>query len=139
MNRTNLMKGKRARCFLLICGILAVGLALRATGSSSETLPNVIYADPHALAEAKAKFQAGDASFKPVFDELRANANKGLTSKLIAVMGKQQLPPSGDKHGYVSQAPYFWKDATGHYIRGDGERNPESGKDSDAGRVGKMC
>jgi hypothetical protein len=133
------MNGKRARCFLWICGVLAAGAALRATGSQSEALPNVIYADPQVLAEAKAKFQAADASLKPVFDELLANAKKALASKPVSVMDKQQLPPSGDKHDYISQAPYFWKDASGHYIRRDGERNPESGKDSDAGRVGKMC
>src|SRR4029077_133664 len=66
-------------------------------------------------------------------------AKKALTSKPVSVMDKQQVPPSGDKRDYISQAPYFWKDASGHYVRRDGERNPESGKDSDAGRVGKLC
>jgi hypothetical protein len=38
-------------------------------------------------------------------------------------------PPSGDKHDYMSQAPYFWADPSKPgglpYIRRDGERNPE--------------
>jgi hypothetical protein len=116
-----------------------MGFSSVAAESQSGALPRVIYADPHALAEAKAKFQSGDASLKPVFDELLANAKKALTNKPVSVMDKQQVPSSGDKHDYMSQAPYFWKDESGHYVRRDGERNPESGKDSDAGRVGKMC
>jgi hypothetical protein len=138
MNRCYQRIGKRARCILWI-GALAIGFASGAIGSESAALPNVIYADPHVLAEARVEFQAGDSSLKPVFDELLANAKKALTSKPVSVMDKQQVPPSGDKHDYISQAPYFWKDASGHYIRRDGERNPESGKDSDAGRIGKMC
>jgi alginate lyase len=38
-------------------------------------------------------------------------------------------PPSGNKHDYLSQAPYFWPDPNKPkglpYIRRDGERNPE--------------
>src|SRR5579871_1617701 len=127
-----------SRRFLWLFVVLAAGFILRAEQLPSSALPKVIYADPHALAEAKAKFQSGDTSLKPVFDELLANAKKALASKPASVMDKQQVPPSGDKHDYISQAPYFWKDTSGHYIRRDGERNPESGKDSDAGRVGKM-
>src|SRR5579862_9442634 len=139
MNRTHRINGKRACCFLGVFALLAAGFTSAAFDLHSGALPEVIYADPHALAEAKAKFQAGDLSLKPVFEELLANAKKALTSKPVSVMDKQQVPPSGDKHDYISQAPYFWKDASGHYGRRDGERNPESGEDSDAGRVGKMC
>lgn len=127
------------RGFLCVVAAPAVALSSMAAESPSGALPEVIYADPRALAEAKAKFQADDASLKPVFEQLLANAKKALTSKPVSVMDKQQVPPSGDKHDYISQAPYFWKDASGHYVRRDGERNPESGRDSDAGRIGKMC
>jgi hypothetical protein len=45
------------------------------------------------------------------------------------------VPPSGDKHDYLSQAPYFWPDPTKKdglpYIRKDGERNPEINKITD--------
>jgi hypothetical protein len=139
MNRTDLINGKRVSCFLWIFALLAVGYRAAAVESRSGVVPKVIYADPQVLAEAKAKFQTGDASLKPVFDELLANAKKALSSKPVSVMDKQQVPPSGDKHDYISQAPYFWKDASGRYVRRDGERNPESGKDSDAGRIGRMC
>lgn len=123
----------------ILCLAPALALGFTSLADEPAALPKVIYADPHVLAEAKAEFQAGDASLKPVFDELITNAKKALTSKPVSVMDKLQVPPSGDKHDYISQAPYFWKDASGHYVRRDGERNPESGKDSDAGRIGKMC
>ncbi len=49
--------------------------------------------------------------------------------KLYSVMHKKKTPPSGDKHDYMSQAPYWWADSTKKnglpYIRRDGERNPE--------------
>ena len=60
---------------------------------------------------------------------LNSNAAKALKIEILPVTSKQALPPSGDKHDYMSQAPYFWKNPdtkTGFpYIRRDGERNPE--------------
>src|SRR5215203_1798034 len=56
-------------------------------------------------------------------------ARKALTAKVASIVSKSVTPPSGDKHDYMSQAPYFWRNpntATGFpYIRRDGERNPE--------------
>ncbi len=57
-------------------------------------------------------------------------ANKVLTQKkLYSVMNKVQIPPSRDKHDYMSQGPYWWPDPSKPdgkpYIRKDGERNPE--------------
>lgn len=50
-------------------------------------------------------------------------------SKIYSVMNKTQLPPSGDKHDYMSQGPYWWPDPAKSdglpYIRRDGFRNPE--------------
>lgn len=100
--------------------------------------PKLIYADPQALEQAKANYLAGDQSL-PAVKHLLTEAQKALRSKPVSVMDKRRVPPSGDKHDYVSQAPYFWRDASGHYVRRDGERNPESGRDSDAGRVGQVC
>jgi hypothetical protein len=50
-------------------------------------------------------------------------------AKVYSVMDKVQIPPSGDKHDYMSQGPYWWPDTTKKdgkpYIRRDGVRNPE--------------
>lgn len=130
-----------ARGILLFAAVCLTGNP--ASGEAKVTiLPKVIYADSHALAEAKARLAAGDTSLKPAFDRLIAEANKSLDIKPPSVMDKNRVPPSGDKHDYVSQAPYFWPDTNspdGKYIRRDGERNPESNVDSDAGRLGTVC
>ena len=67
--------------------------------------------------------------------KLERDARKALTSGPFSVTSKATTPPSGDKHDYMSQAPYFWPDpksANGlPYIRRDGERNPEIEKISD--------
>jgi hypothetical protein len=50
-------------------------------------------------------------------------------------MDKTIAPPSGDKHDYMSHAPYFWADPSKPdglpYIRRDGEHNPEIKKITD--------
>ena len=57
---------------------------------------------------------------------------------------KEQAPPSGDRHDYMSLAPYFWPDPTKPggrpYVRRDGERNPESRdpRANDGPRIAKM-
>lgn len=124
---------------MLLISTLTAGSAFAEAAAGD--LPQVIYANPQALAEVKSRLAAGDTSLKPALDRLLADAETALKSKPVSVMDKKRVPPSGDKHDYMSQAPYFWRDTNspdGHYIRRDGERNPESGKDSDAGHLGQM-
>jgi hypothetical protein len=104
--------------------------------------PKVFCADPQTLAASQARLAVGDASLQPVLHQLLADADQRLPQKPPSVMDKKQIPPSGDQHDFISQAPYFWRDTNspdGKYIRRDGERNPESGKDSDSGRFQKTC
>ena len=65
----------------------------------------------------------------PAWTALRADAEKALTITRFSVVDKAIAPPSGDKHDYMSQAPYFWPNpATQNglpYISRDGQRNPE--------------
>lgn len=126
----------------LVALALSTEFGLAKSSEPAAALPDVIYANPEALANAKARFQAGDASLKPALDRLFADAQDAMHDKPGSVMDKNRVPPSGDKHDFMSQAPYFWRDTNspnGRYIRRDGERNPESGQDSDARRLGKMC
>ena len=61
---------------------------------------------------------------------IRADADHALTAGPFSVMNKTRTPPSGDKHDYMSLAPYWWPNpATKNglpYIRRDGETNPET-------------
>ncbi len=102
------------------------------------SLPKVFLADPQALADAKAKYIAGDAALKPAFKELFKQADKALRAKPESVTEKKKTPPSGDKRDYMTQAPYYWPNPETTnglpYIRKDGEHNPESREDSDETR-----
>jgi hypothetical protein len=66
---------------------------------------------------------------KPKLAKIERDAQKALTVGPFSVVTKDATPPSGDKHDYMSQAPYFWPNpATPDklpYVRRDGERNPE--------------
>jgi hypothetical protein len=105
-------------------------------------LPRVFSADTQTLAASKSALAAGDITLQPALNQLLKDANARLNQTPPSVMDKKGAPPSGDKHDYLSQAPYYWRDTNspnGKYIRRDGERNPESNADSDAGRLNKVC
>jgi alginate lyase len=97
---------------------IAAVLTLPAITSAQTTSPRVFILDAKRL--------------KPDLVKLERDAQKALTSGPFSVVSKEITPPSGDKHDYMSQAPYFWpnpKTANGlPYIRRDGERNPEIDK-----------
>src|SRR5262249_5023280 len=65
---------------------------------------------------------------------LRRAAEKELKAGpyTIVINNKPQPAPSGDKHDYVSMAPYFWPDPAKKdglpYVRKDGKVNPERDK-----------
>lgn len=106
------------------------------------TSPKVFCDDAATLVASKAALAAGNAALKPALGRLIQEADARLVQRPSSVMDKKQTPPSGDKHDFVSQAPYYWRDtnsAGGKYIRRDGERNPESNNDSDSGRFQKLC
>ena len=78
----------------------------------------------------------------PAAKQIDDAARKALTTTVVPIVSKQATPPSGDKHDYMSQAPYFWRNpdtATGlPYIRRDGERNPEIKQYPDHDLLDKM-
>jgi len=57
-------------------------------------------------------------------------------------MDKSITPPSGDRHDYMSQAPYWWPDPSKPdgkpYIRKDGQRNPEISNITDRDNLGRL-
>jgi hypothetical protein len=126
--------------------LLALLLAGSLTGSASLAAdtkpPRVFCLSPEALTETRARAAKGDPELRPALDRLVRDADQALTAKPPSVMDKPGVPPSGDKHDYMSLAPYFWPDPAKKdglpYIRRDGERNPEAGgSNSDSPRWGK--
>ena len=71
-------------------------------------------------------------SAQTIGQTIESDARKFLSAGPFTIVNKQVTPPSGDKHDYMSQAPYWWPDPKTPYglpyIRRDGERNPEIDK-----------
>ena len=86
-------------------------------------------ARPGALEKAKIAATTDEAAGKAL-KKLIADADKALAVVPPSVMQKTKVPPSGDKHDYMSIAPYFWPNPATKdglpYVRKDGKVNPES-------------
>jgi len=80
--------------------------------------------------EQKSLIKKGEKNSVESYKGLIDKAQKLLNIDAFSVVKKVGVPPSGDKHDYMSIAPYFWpnpKTADGlPYIRKDGEINPET-------------
>lgn len=87
------------------------------------------------LLDAKTLVQEKSRPSESLIAAARAAADRAMKEGPFSVIEKDRVPPSGDKHDYMSQGPYWWpnpKTANGlPYIRRDGERNPEITKLSD--------
>lgn len=94
-----------------------------------------------ALQDAKSRTADGDPTLQPAVDQLRLDVDNALAFEPVSVMDKTLIPPSGDKHDYMSQGPYWWPNpdtADGlPYVRRDGEVNPEV-EQLDSRRQGRM-
>ena len=114
-----------------------------ASTMSAQTLPRVFALDPVSLSKAKARVAKQDKSLMPALERLRREADAALTVGPFTVVSKQRVPPSGDKHDYLTLAPYWWPDPTKPdglpYIRRDGELNPESKRDTDNPKLNAMA
>jgi hypothetical protein len=86
-------------------------------------------ARPGALEKAKIAATTDEAAGKAL-KKLIADADKALAVAPPSVMQKTKVPPSGDKHDYMSIAPYYWPNPATKdglpYERKDGKVNPES-------------
>lgn len=103
--------------------------------NSSAQTSRVLLMDMERLAGIKEKIQQQDATTLALVNTLRKQADELLNKKPVSVTDKAFTPASGDKHDYMSQAPYFWYDSTKPnglpYMRKDGVRNPEINKITD--------
>jgi len=101
--------------------------------------PRVFLLDARQLAQSRQRIRGGDKSLVSALEALMKDAQTALKAKPVSVMDKTVTAPSGDKHDYMSMAPYFWPNpATSNglpYIRRDGERNPEINKIPDHGNI----
>lgn len=106
-------------------------------------VPHTVVLDGARLAVTRLRVHAHDPRLREPLAQLTAAADRYLTRGPWTVLDKPQTPPSGDKHDYLSQAPYWW--ATGApgpgnprgcpYVERDGQRNPEIDTITDHGEA----
>jgi Alginate lyase len=104
--------------------------------------PQVFLMDATRLMELKRKVKQQDAPTLQLVHRLQAQADKLLDMPPVSVMSKSTTPVSGNKHDYMSQAPYSWYDSTKPnglpYINRDGQRNPEIYSITDRRYIGEL-
>jgi hypothetical protein len=126
-------------CWLALC-VFSEGQQMKAREAPAAA--RIFLLDANHLQATKRRLHADDAQLAPAWAKLEQDAKKALTIVPPSVISKAVMPPSGDKHDYMSQAPYFWADPKSPnglpYIRRDGERNPEINKISDHRTMDEM-
>lgn len=111
---------------------------------AAKAKPHTLLLDADTLAQVREKAQAGQAGeYKAALDRLRGEADQALKTGPFSVMYKTGTPPSGDKHDYMSMAPYWWPDPSKPdgkpYLNRDGKTNPEGSTDKyDKSNFGRM-
>ncbi len=106
-----------------------MGAAICPPAFAESGAPRIFMLDGKQLEASRQRIRQGDKSLAPALAALEREAQVALQARPRSVMDKDRIPPSGDKHDYMSQAPYFWPDPEKPdglpYIRRDGRRNPE--------------
>jgi hypothetical protein len=105
-------------------------------------VPRVFSRRAELLAETKARIGRDDPGLRPAYSQLLTDAADALQLAPVSVLDKKRVPPSGDKHDYMSFGPYWWPDPSKPkglpYIRRDGERNPEAYNETDTRRLDQL-
>nr|WKN37694.1 alginate lyase family protein [Tunicatimonas sp. TK19036] len=100
-----------------------------------------IFPEYSLLTQSKQAVGRQAPSIMPTLEVLIRKADEALEEGIFTVMDKSYIPPSGDKHDYVSLGRYWWPDPNTSdglpYIRRDGETNPQIA-DFDRNRLGQM-
>lgn len=114
--------------FLLLAGSLTAGAQ-----------PYLVNAE--AALRARKAVESGDSRLKPLYNRALRDADKLLDEPNPTVVDKGMIPPSGDKHDYISMGRYWWPNPDTEdglpYVRRDGHSNPEL-KQFDRDRLGKF-
>lgn len=91
--------------------------------------PAIYLMDTLSLMSQRESYRREGPGANPAIRALFRDAEKALALEPLSVTMKKEVPPSGDRHDFMSLAPYWWPDSesgTGlPYVRRDGETNPE--------------
>ncbi|MBS1497185.1 MAG: alginate lyase family protein [Bacteroidetes bacterium] len=106
-----------------------LALVITAFMADAGSKPVVYSLNMQRLQKSKSAILNKEEDVMPAYKKLLKDADKAMQFEPVSVMAKINIPPSGDKHDYMSLAPYFWPDSSKAdglpYIRKDGQTNPE--------------
>jgi len=127
-------------CLALTVFLLAVLLvALFERRSMADQRPRLLIMDADGLSEIKKRLRTNDPALDPPLTRLKRDVDQALHISPMSVTDKTLLPPSGNKHDYMSIAPYWWPNPSTPngfpFVRRDGEVNPERDQTSDHPRL----
>jgi hypothetical protein len=116
------------------------------TGGGLLPVPRTVVLDGPRLAITRTLARAHAPSLEKPLAELTAQADAYLSQGPWSVTDKPQTAPSGDKHDYLSEAPYWWptQPVTSDnpwgcpYVQKDGVRNPAIDTITDHQERGEM-
>ncbi|MGB6220312.1 alginate lyase family protein [Haloferula sp.] len=134
------MTAPRRVAIVLALLVFAQPLHSRESADSSKEGSDLVYFNEGHLARVKSAIRAGDPYFLENYRKILAESELLLTQPADPVVNKTMMPPSGDKHDYLSYAPYRWPDedkADGLPWKAiDGVTNPAArGPDTDYTRL----
>lgn len=125
---------------LFVC----IAFLLSISGSTNaQSAGGYIYWHEPNLQLIKQQIESGNNWYAEAYNELIAESNKILLMDANPVTAKEYWPPSGNKHDYLSIAPYFWPDSSKPdglpWIPQDGVINPLTrGNNTDQVRLAKL-
>src|SRR5260221_11815658 len=113
----------------ILRGLVLVATFALAPGSARAQTPSTILLRGDRLAESKRRLAAGDAAMKQSVAILILSARSALDATPVSVMEKRQVPPSGNKHDFMSMPPHWGPDSTKPgglpFVRHDGLVYPD--------------
>lgn len=128
--------------FILLAIIILIGNAgcQKTIEKSRGNAPVLLFGDIECMQEMHIQHLNGKDVHN--LNRLFLAADEALSIAPFSVMDKKRTPPSGDKHDYMSQGPYWWPDPEKPdglpYIRRDGEVNPERASFTDQQYLSKL-
>ena len=132
----------KLQVFLSLLNVLLI-YPLSAQSKDKVTEIDMIKLDFEVLSAKKSQVASNEPIIIEAYKQLLTEANKALKFKAVSVVNKKQVPPSGNKHDYMSIGPYWWPDSTKAsgvpYVRKDGVVNPEVKNYPDKENMPVLC
>ncbi|MFF4357805.1 alginate lyase family protein [Streptomyces sp. NPDC001604] len=136
----------RSRAAVLLAAATTLAAVLVPSAQAAPAAPDTAVLDGARLQRTKLRLDQGDPQLKLALRELTDRADNWLTQGPWTVVDKPRPAPGGDRHDYLSQAPYWWPTQAPTadnpwgcpYVQRDGQRNPEVDSGTDRQDVEKV-